>query len=128
MTPNQPEAESAIGRMINTLEELHSAGSELVNLLKADALVITRGNEGMTLFRADTQPQDIPAYGDEEVVDVTGAGDTVIATFALAVTAGGDYTAAAQLANIAGGLTVRKKGTSTVSREELLAALAEGGN
>lgn len=127
MTPNQPEAESALGRMINTIEELHAAGAELVDLLKADALVITRGNEGMTLFRAGSQPQDIPAYGDEEVVDVTGAGDTVIATFALTVAAGGEYTAAAQLANIAGGLTVRKKGTSTVSQAELLTALGKGG-
>lgn len=129
MTPNHPEAESAIGRMINTTEELHVAGAELVNQLKVEALVITRGSEGMTLFRNGTQPHDIPAYGDdEEVVDVTGAGDTVIATFALAVAAGGDYLEAAQLANIAGGLTVLKKGTSTISQEELLAALGKGGH
>jgi bifunctional ADP-heptose synthase (sugar kinase/adenylyltransferase) len=85
--------------------------------------VVTRGAEGMTLFQGGRSPLDIPAFGAEEVVDVTGAGDTVIAAFTLAFAAGGGFEDAARLANVAGGLTVLKKGTSTVTPEELIDAL-----
>ncbi|HUX07554.1 MAG TPA: PfkB family carbohydrate kinase [Acidobacteriota bacterium] len=123
MTPNQPEVEQCLGRSIGNADEMHHAGKELLSKLGCEALVITRGGDGMCLFGPSTGPLDIPAFGNEEVVDVTGAGDTVIAAFTLGIAAGGGFENAARLANVAGGLTVLKKGTSTVSAEELRAAL-----
>jgi rfaE bifunctional protein kinase chain/domain len=124
MTPNEPEVEECLGIRISGAEDMHEAGKALLARLGSEALVITRGGEGMALFLPEKQPVDIPAFGDEEVVDVTGAGDTVIAAFALGIAADGDYQTAAELANVAGGLTVLKKGTSTVTPQELRAALA----
>ncbi len=124
MTPNQPEVEHCLGGRIGNVEEMHKAGKELLSKLRSKALVITRGGEGMTLFRPESEPLDIPPFGDDEVVDVTGAGDTVIAAFTLGIAADGGFENAARLANVAGGLTVLKKGTSTVSSEELRAALS----
>lgn len=123
MTPNEPEVEECLGVSILSKEDLWKAGKALLDKLRSEALVITRGAEGMTLFIPGSDPLNIPAFGDEEVVDVTGAGDTVIATFTLAITASGDFGLSAGLANIAGGLTVLKKGTSTVSTEEMRTAL-----
>jgi rfaE bifunctional protein kinase chain/domain len=123
MTPNQPEAERLAGTSLIDLETLHEAGGKLLAKLDVDALVITRGGEGMSLFQPGSDVVDIDAYGDEEVVDVTGAGDTVIATYSLATAVGASPEEAARLANVAGGLTVLKKGTNTVSREEILHAL-----
>jgi rfaE bifunctional protein kinase chain/domain len=122
-TPNQPELEGCVGRAVTSPETMHAAGEELRRRLELESLVVTRGGEGMSLFRDDRPPLDIPAFGDEEVVDVTGAGDTVIAAFTLGVAAGGDHADAARLANIAGGLSVCKRGTCTVSADELAAAL-----
>ena len=124
-TPNEPEAEECAGVQIAGLRDLHSAGEKLLERLGSKALVITRGGEGMSLFRPNEEPLNIPAFGKDEVVDVTGAGDTVIATFALGIAAGGGYELAAKLANVAGGLTVLKKGTSTVSPGEIAAALGK---
>jgi rfaE bifunctional protein kinase chain/domain len=125
-TPNQPEVEECLGIRINSTAELHVAGADLLKRMECEALVVTRGGEGMTLFQNGESPIDIPAFGEEEVVDVTGAGDTVIAAFSLAFAAGGGFEDAARLANMAGGLTVLKKGTSTVSPEELIDALRKG--
>jgi rfaE bifunctional protein kinase chain/domain len=122
-TPNQPEAERCLGIQIESVAQLHAAGLKLLGKLDMEALVITRGGEGMTVFRKDRDPVDIPAYGDEEVVDVTGAGDTVIAAFTLGVAAGAGFVEAATVANVAGGLSVLKKGTCSVTREEILNAL-----
>ena len=83
-------------------------------------LLVTRGRNGMTLFHRGSPPVHIPTHGRKEAVDVTGAGDTVAATFCAARAAGGDALSAARLANIAGGLVVQKPGTATVTREELL--------
>ena len=123
MTPNQPEAESCAGSSINSLEELHAAGHKMRETMDVTALVITRGGEGMTVFEKDRDPVDIPAFGDDEVVDVTGAGDTVISAFSLAVASGLGFADAARVANVAGGLTVLKKGTCTVSSQELAQGL-----
>lgn len=123
-TPNQPELEGCVGRAITSPDTLHMAGEELRRRLELETLVVTRGGEGMSLFRAQGEPVDIAAFGDDEVVDVTGAGDTVIAAFTLGVAAGGDHVAAARIANVAGGLSVCKRGTCTVSIGELAAALA----
>jgi bifunctional ADP-heptose synthase (sugar kinase/adenylyltransferase) len=91
--------------------------------MKLESLVITRGRDGMVAFRRNHKPVDIPIFGSDEVADVTGAGDTVIATFTAALAAGADTEAAAHLANYAGGIVVMKRGTATVSQQELLAAI-----
>jgi bifunctional ADP-heptose synthase (sugar kinase/adenylyltransferase) len=91
--------------------------------LHLDALVVTHGKDGMIVFERTNKPKHIPVYGSEEAADVTGAGDTVIAVFTLALAAGATYLEAAELANYAAGIVVMKRGTATVRREELLAAL-----
>jgi bifunctional ADP-heptose synthase (sugar kinase/adenylyltransferase) len=88
-----------------------------------EALVVTRGKDGMVVFERGRRPRAIPIYGTDQVADVTGAGDTVIAVFTLALGAGGTYYEAARLANYAGGIVVMKQGTATVSRGELEAAI-----
>ncbi len=90
--------------------------------MKLESLVITRGGDGMVAFEKRKAPLEIPIFGSNQVVDVTGAGDTVIATFTAALAAGADTASAARLANYAGGIVVMKRGTATVSRAELLAA------
>ena len=123
-TPNEPEVEEALRTRIGHDERrLHAAGRRVLELMKLDALVITRGRDGMALFQRRRQPLPIPIHGSDQVADVTGAGDTVIATFTAALAAGADAEDAARLANYAGGIVVMKRGTATVSRKELLAAL-----
>jgi bifunctional ADP-heptose synthase (sugar kinase/adenylyltransferase) len=77
----------------------------------------------MSVFRRGAPPVHVPAHGSQDAVDVTGAGDTVAATFSAGVAAGGDPVSAARLANVAGALVVQKPGTATVTREELAAEL-----
>jgi bifunctional ADP-heptose synthase (sugar kinase/adenylyltransferase) len=93
--------------------------------MKLQSLVITRGRDGMVAFSGKHKPVDIPIFGSDEVADVTGAGDTVIATFSAALAAGASTEEAAQLANYAGGIVVMKRGTATVSQQELLDALGK---
>ena len=87
------------------------------------AVLVTRGSRGMALFEAGRPTVHLPIFGSDEVADVTGAGDTVIATMTLAIAAGGSFYEAARLANYAGGLVVMKRGTATVSTGELRAAM-----
>jgi rfaE bifunctional protein kinase chain/domain len=123
-TPNEPEVEAALGVAIgNDLQKLESAGRTLLKKMKFDALVVTRGKDGMALFQRGKKTEHIPIYGSDEVADVTGAGDTVIATFTLALAAGGSYLDAARLANYAGGIVVMKYGTRPVFYEELVRAV-----
>jgi rfaE bifunctional protein kinase chain/domain len=123
-TPNEGEVEEAFHTKIgDNREKLHEAGAALIRQMKLESLVITRGGEGMTAFEKRRAPLEIPVYGSNQVVDVTGAGDTVIATFTAALAAGADPADAARLANYAGGIVVMKRGTATASRDELLAAL-----
>lgn len=123
-TPNEPEVEEALGVKIGHDDErLLAAGKRLLQELALDSLVITRGRDGMVAFEKDARPEMIPVYGSDQVVDVTGAGDTVIATFTAALAAGADTIDAARLANFAGGIVVMKRGTATVSGKELLAAI-----
>ena len=125
-TPNEPEVEMALGvRIGNDWSRLCAAGGQVMSQMKLQSLVITRGRDGMAAFAGKHKPVDIPIYGSNQVADVTGAGDTVIATFAAAFAAGADTEEAAQLANYAGGIVVMKRGTATVSREELLDALEQ---
>lgn len=123
-TPNESEVEEALRMRIgDNRERLFASGAELVRRMKLEALVITRGSDGMAAFERRTKPLEIPIHGDSQVVDVTGAGDTVIAVFTAALAAGADAARAARLANYAGGIVVMKRGTATVSRAELLAAI-----
>ena len=102
---------------------LLTAGKELLQRMSLQSLVVTRGRDGMVAFGKDAKPISIPVHGSDEVTDVTGAGDTVIATFTAALAAGADAESAARLANYAGGIVVMKRGTATVSQEELLEAI-----
>jgi D-glycero-beta-D-manno-heptose-7-phosphate kinase len=123
-TPNEPEVEEALGMKIgNDWERLGSAGEQLMSRMKLQSLVITRGRDGMVAFAAKHKPVDIPIFGSDQIADVTGAGDTVIAAFTAAFAAGASTEEAAQLANYAGGIVVMKRGTATVSQKELLEAL-----
>ncbi len=123
-TPNEPEVEEALGVRIGTdNEKLVSAGDQLMKRMELDSLVITRGRDGMVVFEPDAEPDRIPIFGSDQVVDVTGAGDTVIAAFTAALAAGADAKTAARLANLAGGIVVMKRGTATVSGKELLTAI-----
>jgi rfaE bifunctional protein kinase chain/domain len=117
--PNEPELAALTGLPVKTDAELLSAGKAAQALLNCEVLLVTRGRHGMVLFEKGRRPVAIPVHGSEEAVDVTGAGDTVSATFALALGAGGTPFEAARLANIAGSLVVQKQGTATVSRPEL---------
>ena len=124
-TPNEPEVEEALAVRIGAdSAQLMSAGKTLLQRMKLDSLVITRGRHGMVAFARNKKPVEIPVHGSDQVTDVTGAGDTVIATFTAALAAGADTESAARLANIAGGIVVMKRGTATVSPEELMGALS----
>jgi rfaE bifunctional protein kinase chain/domain len=123
-TPNEPEIEEALGvRIGHDWQILCSAGEQIMSRMKLQALVITRGRDGMVAFTRRHKPADIPIFGSAQVADVTGAGDTVIATFTAALASGASAEDAAQLANYAGGIVVMKRGTATVSQQELLHAL-----
>lgn len=117
-TPNQEEVETILGQDFEARDV-----SKLARDLGFEALLVTRGNKGMMLVENDREPLSIDAVGSSEPVDVTGAGDTVIAVYALGLASGLSHAQSAAAANCAGGIVVMKKGTATVSREELLEAL-----
>lgn len=126
-TPNEEEAAAAAGISLYGADEeesLRFVGESLRQGLDAEALLITRGSRGMALFQRDeADPLMIPVYGTDQISDVTGAGDTVIATFTLALTAGASFVEASKLANYAGGIVVMKMGTATVTNDELRRAI-----
>ncbi len=123
-TPNEPEVEAALGMKIgDDWERLCVASDQVMSRMKLQSLVITRGRDGMVAFPEKQKPVDIPIFGSDEVTDVTGAGDTVIAAFTAAFAAGATTEEAAHLANYAGGIVVMKRGTATVSQQELLDAI-----
>ncbi len=124
LTPNQPEAEATLGMRITDRASLERAGARLLEDTGASGVLITRGSEGMSLFEQGAPPHHIPASNLAEVADPTGAGDTVAATFTLALVAGGTMAEAALLANIAAGLVVRRIGCATNTPQELAAAVA----
>ena len=126
-TPNEPEIEEALRIKIgHDWGKLVTAAHEIMDRMKLRSLVITRGRDGMVAFHGRHRPVDIPIYGSDEVADVTGAGDTVIATYTAALAAGATAEEAAHLANYAGGIVVMKRGTATVTQEELSRALESG--
>jgi rfaE bifunctional protein kinase chain/domain len=123
-SPNEPELEDAFKTRIGAdTALLERCGRSLLRRMKLQALLVTRGRDGMALFEPGRATVHIPIHGGSENTDVTGAGDTVIATFTLSLAAGADFASAARLANYAGGIVVMKPGTATVSAEELLNAL-----
>jgi rfaE bifunctional protein kinase chain/domain len=123
-TPNESEVEKVLGiRIDDDLDVLERAGRLLLRRTRMQALLVTRGSRGMALFQPRQATVHIPIYGSDEVADVTGAGDTVNATFGLALAAGASFYEAACLANYAGGLVVMKRGTATVSARELSEAV-----
>lgn len=124
-TPNESEVEHLLGiRIDDDLGTLERAGRTLLARTRARAVLVTRGSRGMALFEPRRATRHIPIFGSDEVADVTGAGDTVIATMTLALAAGASYYEAARLANYAGGIVVMKRGTATVSADELRRAVA----
>jgi rfaE bifunctional protein kinase chain/domain len=126
-TPNEEEAAAAAGMNLfgpDGEENLDFVGHSLQQGLDSEAVLITRGSRGMALFeRGKEAPLHIPVYGGDQVSDVTGAGDTVIAAFTLALAAGASFAEAAKIANYAGGIVVMKMGTATVSSDELRHAI-----
>jgi rfaE bifunctional protein kinase chain/domain len=123
-TPNESEVEHLLDTRIgDNLKALERAGRELLKRTRMNAVLITRGSRGMAVFEPDRPTIHVPIFGSDEVADVTGAGDTVIATLALAIASGGSFHEGARLANYAAGLVVMKRGTATVSPEELREAI-----
>jgi len=122
ITPNQPEAERASGVEIVDNDSLFAAAHRIREMLDCGSVLITRGEHGMSLLDAQNKLTNIPTVA-REVYDVTGAGDTVIATLALAMAAGATVSEAAIMANHAAGIVVGKVGTATVSQSELATAL-----
>ncbi len=124
-TPNEPELEEALGIRVQDWKRLCSAAEQIMSRMKLQSLLVTRGRDGMVAFTRRHKPVDIPIFGSDQVADVTGAGDTVIATFTAALATGASSEEAAHLANYAGGVVVMKRGTATVSRQELLHAIEQ---
>jgi D-glycero-beta-D-manno-heptose-7-phosphate kinase len=119
-TPNESEVEHLLSvRIGDDTKVLEKAGRSLLDRTGAEAILVTRGSRGMALFEPQRPTLHIPIFGSDQIADVTGAGDTVIATMTLALASGGTFEEAARLANYAGGLVVMKRGTATVSGEEL---------
>jgi len=125
VTPNTPEAEEFCGFQIDNETSVRRAGRLILRQLGCDACLLTQGRGGMTLFRAagDNDPTElhVDIVGDDEVADVSGAGDTVIATFCAAAAAGLGMEKGMQLANLTAGVVVAKAGTATASHEEIIA-------
>ena len=105
---------------------LERAGRKLLEMTRMACVLITRGSRGMAVFERGKKTVHIPIFGSDSIADVTGAGDTVMATMTLALAAGATFEEAARLANYAGGLVVMKRGTATVSAAELRRAVSNG--
>ncbi len=126
-TPNESEVEQLFDvRIGENTRVLEHAGRELLRRTRSSAVLITRGSRGMALFEPNRPTAHIPIVGSDQIADVTGAGDTVIATLTLALAAGATFLEAAHLANYAGGIVVMKRGTATVSGDELRQAVLGG--
>jgi D-glycero-beta-D-manno-heptose-7-phosphate kinase len=126
LTPNQPEAELTLGMTITSQAELEKAGQRLLDGSHAKSVLITRGGEGMSLFEIDRPPLHLPVHRldhGSEIVDTNGAGDTVAATFTLALTTGASFAESAYLANAAAALVVRRLGCASNTPEELMGAI-----
>ncbi|MCX5904826.1 MAG: bifunctional ADP-heptose synthase [Proteobacteria bacterium] len=126
VTPNQSEAEELAGIEIKDRKTLNAAGNKLLKNLGTKAVLITQGNEGMTLFERGRKPVHIPICGSDEITDVTGAGDTVASIMGLALGAGATFLEAAHLSNAGASVVVMKRGTATLTPDELNSAMPAG--
>jgi rfaE bifunctional protein kinase chain/domain len=126
-TPNEAELGQLTGMPVDDERGVEKAGRQVLERLGARMLLVTRGSDGMALLERDGASTFLPIHGTDEIADVTGAGDTVIGSFTLALASGATPIEAATLANVAGGLVVMKRGTATVSGAELLRELAAAG-
>lgn len=122
-TPSEPEVEQLLGLALDGEKAVEQAGWRLLERLGTDLLLVTRGSNGMALFERGGDATFLPIYGSDEIADVTGAGDTVITTFTLALAGGARPLDAARLSNYAGGVVVMKRGTAPISRDELCEAI-----
>ena len=122
-TPNQPEAEATVGRALRDIDDVRAACAEMLSGMDAQAVLITRGSQGLVALDRAGRFTNLPALNHVEVRDATGAGDTVAAVATLVLGAGGRLEEAAVAGNIAASLVVRHFGAATVSPEELTAAL-----
>jgi len=122
-TPNEAELEALSAVAVDDERTVEKAGRQLLERLDARLLLVTRGSRGMALLEREGGSTFLPIHGTDQIADVTGAGDTVISAFTVALAAGGSAVDAATLANIAGGIVVMKRGTATVSAAELAQAL-----
>jgi rfaE bifunctional protein kinase chain/domain len=122
-TPSESEVEHLLGTSLDGEKAVEQAGWRLLEQIGSRYLLVTRGAKGLALFERGGEATFVPIFGSDEIADVTGAGDTVISTFTLALASGGRPALAARLSNYAGGLVVMKRGTATVYREELLDAI-----
>ncbi len=126
-TPNEPEVEALAGEELDDESSIEKAGRVVLERLDARYLLITRGNRGMALLEREGPVTFMPIHGTDEIADVTGAGDTVISAFTVALAAGAPPAEAAWLANVAGGVVVMKRGTATVTPRELADSLSSDG-
>jgi D-glycero-beta-D-manno-heptose-7-phosphate kinase len=126
ITPNESEAYALAGLPAGA--PIEEVGMRIMAFMEVRALLITRGNKGMSLFLQGGEVRHIPISGGDEIADVTGAGDTVAATVALALASGADFYDAACIANCAGGIVVMKRGTAVVTPEELRKVIEEDGS
>lgn len=123
ITPNQPDTEAAVGFKVVSKETAEKAGRKMLEISGSKSVLLTRGGEGMILCQADHPVYELPAFNKSDVFDVTGAGDTVVATMTLAMVTGASMFEAMALGNLAAGIVVRKPGTAVTNQGELLAAL-----
>jgi D-glycero-beta-D-manno-heptose-7-phosphate kinase len=120
---NEPEVEQVLGVSLDGDKAVEQAGWRLLERLDSRLLLVTRGSKGLVLFERGEAAAFLPIYGNDEIADVTGAGDTVISTFTLALAGGAQPVDAARLSNYAGGVVVMKRGTASITREELCEAV-----
>jgi D-beta-D-heptose 7-phosphate kinase/D-beta-D-heptose 1-phosphate adenosyltransferase len=125
-TPNETEAGPAVGIESYSDRDTERTAKLLTAAMKAKGMIVTRGSRGMIIFEKG-KLVSIPAYGSEEIVDVSGAGDTVSSVVALALGCGASLVDAAKVANVAGGVVVMKRGTATISARELKGELKNAG-
>lgn len=125
LTPNKPEAENNLGYRMDTEAELRAGGEKLLAESGAEALLITRGDEGMSLFQSEGRYHQVQALNRAAVFDVTGAGDTVVATLSVALGSGCDLPEAMELANLAASIVIRRHGCSTTTPQEMTETLLE---
>lgn len=124
LTPNQPDSEKAVGYFIKDSQTLSKAGSDILEMTQAKVLLLTRGGEGMAVFDANSKNQiNVPVFNKTNVFDVTGAGDTVVASFTLALAAGAEPKYAAIIGNIAASIVIRSFGCATTSIKEIQQSL-----